>query len=158
TYLSHCLSLTFARRKPDEVGDTVVVASRDREIIDVLPAEYRSDHVYVNHYMVRDGFPAYLSEASSFLEFYRTRARVVITTFLHCALPCIAMGIPVVVFLPRPQYDFQESSDEERFSGLMRIARVHRFGVARDVDWAPRPLDIEALKETIVLDFENRVT
>jgi len=157
TYLSHCLSLTFARRKPEQAGDTVVVASRDREIIDVLPPEYRNDHVYVNHYTIRDGFSDYLTEAKGALEFYRTRARLVITTFLHCALPCVAMGIPVIAFLPRPQYDFQKTSDEERFSGLMRIAPVHRFGDTSGVDWTPRPIDVEGLKETIVLDFHNRV-
>ena len=157
TYLSHCLSLTFARRRPEQAGDTVVVASRDREIIDVLPPEYRNDHVYVNHYMVRECFSDYLAEAKGALAFYRTRARLVITTFLHCALPCIAMGIPVIAFLPRPQYDFQKTSDEERFSGLMQIAPVHRFGDTSDVDWSPRPIDVELLKETIALDFQNRV-
>jgi hypothetical protein len=156
-YLSHCLSLSFVKRKPDEVGDRVVVASRDREIIDVLPPEYRNDHVYVNHYSVRNGFSEYLAEAQDLLAFYRTRARLVITTFLHCALPCIAMGIPVVAFLPRPQYDFQKASDEERFSGLMQIARVHRFGDTGDVDWTPRPIDVEPIKETIARDFRNRV-
>ena len=157
TYLSHCLSLSFAKRKPGEVGDTVVVASRDREIIDVLPPEYRNDHIYVNHYMVRDCFSQYLTEAKSFLASYRTRARLVITTFLHCALPCIAMGIPVIAFLPRPQYDFQKTSDEERFSGLMEIAPVHRFGDMSNVDWNPHPIDVEPIKETIALDFQKRV-
>jgi len=158
TYLSHCLSLSFAKRRPDQVGDTVVVASRDREIIDVLPPEYRNNHLYVNHYMVRNAFPEYLTEAKDLLAFYRTRARLVITTFLHCALPCIAMGIPVIAFLPRPQYDFQKASDAERFSGLMQIASVHRFGDTAHVDWSPRPLDVEGLKETIRRDFQNRVT
>jgi hypothetical protein len=156
-YLSHCLSLTFPRRRPEQVGDTVVVASRDRDIIDVLPPEYRNDHVYVNHYTVRDRFSDYLTEAKGVLEFYRTRARLVITTFLHCALPCIAMGIPVIAFLPRPQYDFQKSSDEERFSGLTQIAPVHRFGEMSDVDWSPRPIDVGSIKETIALDFRKRV-
>jgi len=158
TYLSHCLSLSFAKRRPDQVGDTVVVASRDREIIDVLPPEYRNNHLYVNHYMVRNAFPEYLTEAKDLLAFYRTRARLVITTFLHCALPCIAMGIPVIAFLPRLHYDFQKASDAERFSGLMQIASVHRFGDTAHVDWSPRPLDVEGLKETIRLDFQNRVT
>jgi len=157
TYLSHCLSLTFEKRAPDERGDKIVVASRDREIVDLLPPAYRDDHVYVNHYMIRDRFSAYLAEAEGILEFYRTRARLVITTFLHCALPCIAMGIPVVAFLPRPQNDFQRISDEERFSGLAQIAQVHRFASTASVDWNPAPLDVEALKQTMVLDFQNRI-
>jgi Polysaccharide pyruvyl transferase len=157
TYLSHCLSLTFPRRGPEQVGDRVVVASRDREIIDLLPPEYRDDHIYVNHYTVRGRFSDYLTEAKAMLEFYRTRARLVITTFLHCALPCIAMGVPVIAFLPRPEWDFQQTSDEERFSGLMQIAPVHRFGETSDVDWSPRPIDVEQIKQTIALDFRKRV-
>ncbi len=157
TYLSYCLSLTFAKRAPHEVGDRVVVASRDREIIDLLPSEYRNDHVYLNHYTVRDRFSDYLAEAKNILAFYRTGARLVITTFLHCALPCIAMGIPVIAFLPKPRYDGQKGSDEERFSGLMQIAPVHRFGNTAEVDWNPRPIDVEGLKETIARDFRNRV-
>jgi len=53
TYLSHCLSLTFDRRPRQQTGDKVIVASRDREIIDLLPPEYRGDHVYLNHYTAR---------------------------------------------------------------------------------------------------------
>jgi len=158
TYLSHCLSLTFMRRPREQIGDKVVVASRDREILDLLPPEYRRDHLYVNHYDVKNNFSAYMAAARNVLALYRTQARVVITTFLHCALPCLAMGIPVVVFLPRAQNESQRTSDEERFSGLMQIAPVHRFGNTARVDWSPPPQDIESLKETVSLDFQNRVT
>src|SRR5262249_35209243 len=136
---------------------TVVVVGGEGEIIDVLGGEYRDDHTYMNHYTVRDCFSDYLTEAKAALELYRTRARLVITTFLHCALPCIAMGIPVIAFLPRPQYDFQKTSDEERFSGLTQIAPVHRFGDTSDVDWSPRPIDVERIKEAIARDFHNRI-
>jgi len=112
----------------------------------------------VNHYDVKDNFSAYMAAARDLLALYRTQARVVITTFLHCALPCLAMGIPVVVFLPRAQNESQRTSDEERFSGLMQIAPVHRFGNTARVDWSPPPQDIESLKETVSLDFQNRVT
>jgi hypothetical protein len=156
-YLSHCLSLTFPRRPPEAVGDKVVVVSRDREIVDLLPPEYRRDHLYMNHYAVNDTFAAYMEAARERLAFYRTQARLVITTFLHCALPCLAMGIPVVVFLPSPQNELQRTSDEERFSGLMQIAPVHRFGATAQVDWSPPPPDIESLKETVSRDFRDRV-
>jgi len=157
TYLSHCLSLTFPRRPAGQVGDKIVVASRDRDIIDLLPSGYRRDPLYVNHYAVKDTFSAYMAAARELLALYRSRARLVITTFLHCALPCLAMGIPVVVFLPRPQNEFQRTSDEERFSGLMQIAPLHRFSNTAEVDWNPPAPDIESLKETVARDFRNRV-
>ncbi len=156
-YLSHCLSLTFARRPAEQAGDKVVVASRDRDIIDLLPPEYRRDHHYVNHYAAKENFSASMAAARELLALYRTQARLVITSFLHCALPCLAMGIPTVVFLPRPQNEFQRISDEERFSGLMQIAPVHRFDDMARVDWSPPPPDIESVKESVSLDFQNRV-
>jgi len=67
------------------------------------------------------------------------------------------MGIPVVAFLPRPQYDFQKASDEERFSGLIQIAPVHRFGDTSEVNWNPPPIDVELIKQAIALDFQSRV-
>lgn len=149
--------MTFARRPPEQVGEKVVVASRDREILDLLPPEYRRDHLYVNHYAVKDNFSAYMAAGRELLALYRTQARLIITTFLHCALPCLAMGIPTVVFLPRAQNEFQRTSDEERFSGVMQIAPVHRFGNTTQVDWSPLPPDIESLKGTVSLDFQNRV-
>lgn len=157
TYLSHCLSLTFPRREPGQIGDTVVVASRDRDILDLLPPEYRNNHVYVNHYTSNRGFAAALAQANDLLEFYRTRARIVITTFLHCALPCIGMGIPVVVFLPRSQTDFQRQSDEERFSDLLQMIAVHQFGETTPVDWTPPAIDVEELKKTVVGNFQTRM-
>jgi Polysaccharide pyruvyl transferase len=157
TYFSNCLSLTFAARAPGQRGDLVVVASRDREILDILPPRYRTDHVYVNHYTTSDSFEGYLAQARELLAFYQARARLVITTFLHCALPCIAMGIPVVVFFPKPHDEFQRRSDEQRFSGLTQFARVHRFEDVGAVDWNPAPLDVEALRETIARDFRVRV-
>jgi hypothetical protein len=157
TYLTNCLSLTFPSRSPGQACDTVVVASRDREILRLLPSQYRDGHVYVNHYCVKDSFELYLGAARELLEFYRSRARLVITTFLHCALPCIAMGIPVVVFLPKPHDQFQQISDEQRFSGLMEIAPVHRFENSSTVDWDPPPIDVGSLKQAISLGFLDRM-
>jgi hypothetical protein len=157
TYLSNCLSLTFEARGPGTTGDTVIVVSRDEELRDVLPPQYRN-HVYVNHHRVCDRFETYLAGASELLAFYREHARVVITTFLHCALPCIAMGIPVIAFSPRSKDRFQTISDAQRFSGLMQIARVHRVEDASAVDWNPRPCDVDDLKQKITCDFRKRMT
>jgi Polysaccharide pyruvyl transferase len=157
TYLSNCLSLTLAARPPEQRGDAIVVASRDRRILDILPPAYRQDHVYVSHYRAGESFEDYLAQARALLAFYQSRARLVITTFLHCALPCIAMGIPVVAFFPKPDDEFQKRSDEERFSGLTQLARVHRFEDAAAADWNPAPLDVDALQEAIVRDFRTRI-
>ncbi len=49
---------------------------------------------------------------------YRTHARLVVTTRLHCALPCVAMGIPVV---------FVGDTRDPRLSPIAGLASIISF-------------------------------
>ena len=104
--------------------------------------------------------PDYLGEeikraiALRCLDLYRSQARLVITTRLHCALPCIAMGIPVVFF---------GDPDDHRLSILRDLkVPVHRHpsdGVRLDeVDWDPPPLDVEGEKEALIREVQARLS
>lgn len=152
-YLTNCLSLTFPARSPAEEGDTVIVASADQEILQVIPPHYRRDHVYINHYRKLGSFDSYMAEAGALLDFYKTRAKLVITTFLHCALPCIAMGIPVVVFYPNRTDPIFTASDRQRFSGLKLLTPVYEFGELPRVNWSPTRIDVEDQKAEMAHDF-----
>jgi hypothetical protein len=116
-FLSYCLSLTLPKRiaDPDNQTETFIV-SRDRRILDYLPQSVRSGE-FVSHYSGVADFESNMQRAVELLELYRTRAKLIVTTMLHCALPAIAMGIPVVVFFP-PNEGAQRKSDRERFSSL----------------------------------------
>lgn len=65
----------------------------------IVPDELIHDAVTVSH-DVQDtyGETIKLDIARHLLSWYRDQARLVITTRLHCALPRLAMGIPVVFF------------------------------------------------------------
>ena len=58
-----------------------------------------------------------MAYAQDILNLYRDEASLVITSALHCAQPCIAMGIPVIFIDP------EESS--ERFSTLRGIIPIY---------------------------------
>jgi hypothetical protein len=144
-FVSGCLTLSFARRRNAEVrGDTVFVSSRDRRILDILPRAL-GPYRYVNHYSDSADFGTNLERAAALLETYRQEARLVVTTFLHCALPAIAMGIPVVVFYP-DQDGAAHQSDRERFSALEDLVPIHSFRHVDRVDWRPRPIATADLK------------
>lgn len=149
---SNCLSLSFPRRLDAEIEHgKVFVASRDRRLLDILPREIGS-YTYVNHYSEASDFHSNLTRARELLQTYRTQARLIITTFLHCALPAIAMGIPVVVFYPENDARGHQS-DRERFSSLENLVPIHRFSEVDKVDWTPRPVDTSKLKLTILDSF-----
>jgi len=68
-----------------------------------------------------------LARAQALLDRYR-RARLVITGRIHCFLPCLAMGTPVLLL--------QSAADAHRFAGLAELGRAYGERDQRiDIDW-----------------------
>jgi hypothetical protein len=151
-FLSYCVSITFARRlhDPDRQREVFVVSS-DRRILDYLPDSI-GPYTFINHYSNSSDFDENKNRASELLNTYRDKAKLVITTMLHCALPVIAMGIPVVVFYPPNEGPLSES-DRERFSSLSELVRVFRPSEAALVDWLGYTPDVSSLKLKLVDSF-----
>lgn len=151
-FTSNCLSLALSRRIDDPRAQTeVFVVSRDRRIEDLLGSSL-GPYTFVSHYSGSSDFAANLARAAELLATYRARAKLVVTTLLHCALPALAMGIPVVVFYPLNDAPLQ-ASDRERFSSLESLVRVHRFDELESVDWNPAPVDVSPVKLQILDRF-----
>jgi len=151
-FLSHCLSLSLPRRLTDPERQTeVFVVSRDRRILDYLP-ESLGHLTFLSHYCDDTDFARNKARAIDMLRTYRERAKLVVTTMLHCALPAIAMGIPVVVFFPLNEGDLRRS-DKERFSSLCELVSVFHPGEASIVDWKGYTPDVSILKLNIVDAF-----
>lgn len=143
TYESNCLSLTLDRRIFGDRNEIFVV-SRDRQIIDYIP-ETLGPFTFVSHYSGSNDFEENMKLASELLVEYGTRAKLIVTSLLHCALPAIAMGIPVVVIYPIND-QAGHASDQERFSSLGRLTRIYQMHELDDVDWEPAPIDVGMIK------------
>jgi hypothetical protein len=155
-FTSNCLSLTLPRRIDDPVMQTeIFVVSRDERIKEYLPPSI-GPYTFVSHYSGSNDFAANMIRAQELLALYRSRAKLVVTTLLHCALPAIAMGIPVVVFYPI-NGETAHASDRERFSSLEGLVRVHRFEDIETIDWNPPPIDVSGLKLEILDRFYEKV-
>lgn len=156
-YISNCLSLTFPAREPGlSQAEKVFIVSRDDEILSHLPNRITNIAMFKSHYTDTSDFASNMNAAKNALELYRSQAGLVITTLLHCALPCIAMGIPVVVFYPVDNTG-RRKSDEERFSSLARMTRVYDVNEIPDVDWNPTPINIDKIKDKIRVDMKNKL-
>lgn len=151
-FLSNCPTITFARRLPDpDRQSEVFVVSRDHRILEFLPASI-GPYTFVSHYSESNEFTENKHQAAELLKTYRDRARLVITTMLHCALPVIAMGIPVVVFCP-PNEGVEHDADLARFSSLSELIRVFRVSEATLVDWQGYSPDVSTLKLKLLERF-----
>lgn len=148
-YLSRCLTMTLPRR--DEVlaknVNDIFLVNLAEEYLPYIPQDIQENAQKVNqryvdyHSLSEDLY----TRSLNLLDDYKKRAKLVITGALHCASPCIAMGIPVVLI----------SKDEEtinRFSALKGIVPIWTFEDLKNgrVNFNPQSVDIESLKKDML--------
>lgn len=145
-YFSGCLTLTF-----DEYNQK----SSEIYLVDV------DDHTYdinknkevtvINHTFdikKKDDLNFRLKFAQDLLNKYK-KAKLVITSRLHCALPCRALNTDV-------KFIYQYYDNDPRFSGLKEILQ----GDSSDIDKASQSINrniINNFKNKIRSDFRNRI-
>lgn len=146
-----CLTLTFPRRSSAPREGKVFLVDAEEVFV---PKSLRKGAVKVTHLMPPLDYRVTLPAARQLIDLYREDARLVVTTRLHAALPCMAMGIPVV-FLGDPK-DTRTSIVRD-VGGVIHDLRLHRKSLARGVlgrvfdaiDWSPQPVDLEAHKAVL---------
>lgn len=148
-YLSRCLTLTLPRRNQSIVGNTIYLVGVPKEMLPYLPKHLREDAQKVEQQLVKcenslDWKNLY-TQSENLLEVYKTQAKLVITCALHCAAPCLAMGIPVVLIA-------KDKESLDRFSAVKGILPIWTFEdlKAGCVNFSPTSLDIESLKKDML--------
>ena len=132
--LTGCLTLTLDRPEGIERGEDIYVVDIDpvtdraiREAMERmdLGAPVRRSHEGL---VGRTRPLPRLGVAAALLREYAA-ARLVVTSRLHCALPCLAMGTPVIFVLPSPE--------DVRFKGLVNdsfaVSRYEAFAAADEL-------------------------
>ena len=114
-YISGCVTALFPRRDQREVmQNKVLLVDAPKGIEDYMPEELRTDILYGTnlypvkrlegeHYMTAEESEAAYNCAKENLRFWCENAKLIVTSRLHVAIPCMAMGIPVV--LAKKQFD-----------------------------------------------------
>ena len=76
---------------------------------------------------------------------YQTEARLIITNRLHCLLPCIAMGIPVIFF---------NNPHDYRVSWVKELGvEIYTLQTVEQVNWNPVAIDFEERKKQLIQAF-----
>lgn len=155
SYFSRCLTLTLPRRTElqSQQSNRIYIIDCCEEIINNLPLKIKNNAIYKTQRNVTIEHVYDTKEcrakAEQMLEEYKNHASLIITTALHCAQPCVAMGIPVVFI--NPNYD-----EEERFSSMDGILPIYTLEDLKNnriiyPDTAP---DIEDLKVLLLKNLE----
>lgn len=163
-YYSRCVSLTLPRRSEAPENGEVFLVGLTSEARQAIPSAIRRRAVVVDQAKLRlpiGNTRLRLELAGELLDQYRRRARLVVTSKIHCAMPCIAMGIPVVFLYDAARRDDYRVKIIEDLIGINYVheggpvASVRNLIKGRHIDWAPQPLDIESLKVEISAAFHD---
>jgi len=156
-YFSGCMTLTFEKRKSAPKNGKIFVVDLTGAARAILPkaveqvADFSISHFYYweNYPVSYDGAMEFENHARVVLERYRTEAKLVITSRIHVAMPCIAMGIPVVFI--------HEEADCERFDVMQGLVPMYEPKHAKYINWNPKAVDIEPLKQAIIRNAIARI-
>ena len=139
SYFSGCLTLTLPRPAVERQDDLVVLNDVPAQVADRIRQRTAKTLVETSHAGLADNaVEARFARAEELLQTY-ARASCAVTTRLHCALPCLAFGTPVLLL--------DTGGDRHRFTGLTDFVNhclTDRFlagEAAFDVDHPPPNAD-----------------
>ncbi|EAJ6225618.1 polysaccharide pyruvyl transferase family protein [Campylobacter coli] len=155
-YFSRCLTLTLPKREINSNQTSIFLVNLNDEITTFLPEFIKKEGIAVNqksikiqNRVLKNEWQKCYKEAQDILEKYASEAKLVITTALHCAAPCIALGIPVILIQ-------ENNNQEDRFSALRGILKVYSLDDLKNnrINFNPGTVDIEILKEMMILNLK----
>lgn len=146
-YLNGCLSITLDRREKIPENEKVFVIDAPQYAIDAMPNNKKNKAVFMQN--THFGTYEELTKDNNLEKIVREQykmlkneATLVITSRLHIASPCIAMGIPVI--LVRNSIDY-------RYSWIDKFIPIYKEIDVESINWNPEAVeDIEDFKEKLV--------
>ena len=160
-YLSGCLTLTLPRRDEETAkrADKVYFLDVPSDVMKIMPQELKEKGIVLsnilrfenpgnsNRISLEDTYEEH-RKGEERVALLRDTARLVITSKLHIASPCLAMGIPVIL----AKHHFGD-----RFGFIDRLIPTYTPEHYGEIDWNPQPVDFEKDKEKIKQVFFDRV-
>lgn len=152
-YLSGCLTMTFSHRAVADSQDTIYLVDSPPQLESIIQKQsYKnckiisSSHFFPfkNIPMNREDAEWYLKKAKNVLYEYCNHASLVITSRLHAAVPCIAMGIPVIL---------ATENCSQRFSWIDKILPIYTPERFDEINWYPDPVNCEEIKNILIKNF-----
>lgn len=150
-YIFGCLSFQSVELRKKAAQQTKVFLTEiPEELYEYMPESIKKDSVVLNHVFdypnldYKKGALKEIDLAKKYLSRYRDEARLVITTRLHCALPCISMGIPVIVV--RASEKRGSRLPDHRFCGFDKLFSFYTKDEYDQINWNPAAINIEEIK------------
>lgn len=156
SWLNGCMTLTLFEKRANvsKKRKKMYLVDVPQEIEDKLPRDIFTNNIEKRtHVISKESLISSINEyVAGRMREYEDEAKVIITTRLHCAVPCTSLGIPVILILPKVTY---------RFAWLERIVPVYLVDEMQNIDWnnceSKDFTQIEFIKEKMLKNAINMI-
>lgn len=138
-WLNGCMTITFDDRDMSDGKHKIFLVDIPDEVRAYLPYN-KEDMEEVTH-IWEIGPEDVEKDILRLYERYKKEARVIVTSRLHCAVPCIAAGIPVVIV---------KNVFTTPFTWLDSVTKVYLKEDYASIDWYPQAPDVCIIKEKVL--------
>ena len=150
TYFSACATLTLPKRTKEPKDGKIFLVDLSPKAMDIIPKKIRQQadesitHIYqfTKYPLSEEEVADYENYTKKILERYYNEAKLVITSRIHSAMPCIAMGIPVIFI--------HSKLKDSRLDVLDGIIPKYSPNDKYAINWNPKAPNIEKMKEQII--------
>ena len=148
SYLNGCLTVAFPLSNVDRTKcEKIYVVDVPKKLMAYIPADYMKDAVIMSHNLSGNLEDAKRT-ASEIYQTYLKDARLVITSLLHCAIPCMAAGIPAV---------FAKNEFPYRAAWVEKLLPLYTEEEFHMIDWSPAQVHYEGHKNNFIELIKKRL-
>lgn len=144
-YLNGCLTATFPKRDKFNNGTKTIFADAPMTLKEFIPkslfenCEFTTQQAYFSDEELRD-YPKIFEFVRKHYDHYQENASLIITSRLHVAIPCAAMGIPTI---------FTKDFIDQRFSWAEKLIPLYSAEQYNKINWEPQVAEYEPVKQKI---------
>lgn len=151
-YLTGCITALLPKRQENNNQNMTVFVDAPTELIGYVPKELMKNSKYLSnwfnidrtdgkHIITHEEAKKSYSMAKKQLDYIKDNARIVITSRLHIASPCLAMGIPVIV---------AKDNVDDRFAWIDKYIPLYSKDDWDKINWNPMSVEYENEKKWMI--------
>ncbi len=155
-YLSGCITATLPKRSKEPQNKKAFFVDVPKGILPFIPDNIKENSEFTSHLVPINKVPIDDIEAKRLddvavarFERYKNEATLIVTSRLHCAAPCMAMGIPVILVA---------NNCGDAFGWIDKFLHFYSPDEFDKIDWYPKAIEYEKEKEDLINMFAGEIS
>lgn len=158
-YITGCITATFPLRNKSITQTKTYFIDTPDSLENFIPSKLKSSGKYIGHmpsfsrlssehYLTDEEMLYILNTAKDRLAEYANEASLVVTSRLHAASPCMAMGIPTIIV---------RDNIDGRFSWIDKFLPIYTHENFHTINWKPNSISYESHKDIVKKFYKAKI-